>query len=151
MKFELIANFTFSNDISQISKEIENIVSTFNKSLVVKDKSIKIDINKLEKNFLILNISSQGIFRPHNALLQLKNVLSKELGKKNKLGIIEIKITGYSIDFELEKQPIKPFSIPFADLDINDKKIKISLKDITEEFLQGNYIDRMINLVKEKV
>lgn len=151
MRFDLVANFTFSNEIFQIKKEIEDAVSVFNQTLLAKDKSIKIDINKLEKNFLILNISSEGIFRPHNALLQLKNVLSKELGKKHKLGIREIKITGYFIGFELEKQPLKTFSIPFADLEIKDKKIKISLKDVDEEFLQGNYIDRMINLVKEKV
>jgi len=151
MKFDLVANFKFSDDISQINKEIESTISVFNKSLLVKDKSIKIDVKSLEKNSLILNISSEGIFRPHNALLQLKNVLSKELGKKHQLGIREIKIIGYFIDFELEKQPLKLFSIPFADLDIKGKKIKILLKDINEDFLHKNYIDRMINLVKEKV
>ncbi len=151
MKFDLVANFTFSNDISQINNEIESIISVFNKSIVVKDKSIKIVVKNLEKNSFILNISSEGIFRPHNALLQLKNVLSKELGKKHQLGIREIKIIGYSIDFELEKQPLKIFSIPFADLDIKGKKIKILLKDINEDFLHKNYIDRMINLVKEKI
>ena len=151
MKFNLVANFTFSNDISQINKEIENIILVFNKTLLAKDNSIKIDIKSLEKTSLILNIFSEGVFRPHNALLQLKNVLSKELGKKHQLGIREIKITGYTIDFELEKQPLKIFSIPFADLDIEGKKIKILLKNIDEEFLKRNYIDRMINLVKEKV
>jgi len=151
MKFNLAVNFTFSSDISQINKEIESIILVFNKTLLVKDNSLKIDIKSLEKTSLILNIFSEGIFRPHNALLQLKNTLSKELGKKHKLGIREIKITGYTIDFELEKQPLKIFSIPFADLDIEGKKIKILLKNIDEEFLQRNYIDRMINLVKEKV
>jgi len=151
MKFDLVANFTFSSDILQIKNEIENTISAFNKTLLSKDKSIKIDIKNLEKNSLILDISSEGLFRPHNALLQLKNVLSKDLGKKYKLGIREIKIVGYSIDFELEKQPLKVFSIPFADLEINGKKIKILLTEINEEFLQRNYIDRMINLVKEKV
>jgi seryl-tRNA synthetase len=151
MKFDLVANFIFSSEISKIKNEIECTISIFNKTLLVKDKSIKIDIKNLEQNSLILNISSEGIFRPHNALLQLKNVLSKELGKKHQLGIREIKIKGYSIDFELEKQPLKVFSIPFADLEVNGKKIKILLKNVDEEFLQGNYIDRMINLVKEKV
>ena len=151
MKFNLVANFTFSNDIFKIKNEIENNISTFNNTLLVKDKSIKIIIKNLEKNSLILNIFSKGVFRPHNALLQLKNILSKELGKKHQLGIREIKITGYSIDFELEKKPLMTFSIPFADIDIQGKKIKILLKDIDEEFLQRNYIDRMINLIKEKV
>lgn len=151
MKFDLVANFIFSSEISKIKNEIECTISIFNKTLLVKDKSIKIDIKNLEQNSLILNISSEGIFRPHNALLQLKNVLSKELGKKHQLGIREIKIKGYSIDFELEKQPLKVFSIPFADLEVNGKKIKILLKNVDEEFLQGNYIDRMINLVKKRL
>ena len=151
MKFELIANFTFSNDILQFKNDIENSIFVFNKTLLAKDKSIKIKIENFEKNQLFLDISSEGIFRPHNALLQLKNVLSKELGKKYKLGIREIKIAGYSIDFELEKKPLKVFSIPFADIEFNGKKIKILLKEIDEEFLQRNYIDRMINLVKEKI
>ena len=151
MKFDLVANFTFSSDASQVIKEIENIVYDFNKTLLVKDESIKIDIKNLERNSLILNIFSEGAFRPHNALLQLKNLLIKELGKKFKLGIREIKIIGYSIGFELEKQPLKVFSIPFADLELDGKKIKILLKEVDEEFLQRNYIDRMINLVKEKV
>lgn len=151
MKFNLDANFVFSSDISQIKNEIEKNVSIFNASLFLKDKSIKIFIKNLEKNYLIINISSEGVFRPHNALLQLKNVLAKELGKKHKLGIREIKIIGYFIDFELEKQPLKTFTIPFANLDIDGKKVRISLNNVDEEFLQRNYIDRMINLVKEKV
>ena len=57
MKFDLVVNFTFSSDISQIRMEIENTVSTFNNTLLVKDKSIKIVINSIEKNSLFLNQS----------------------------------------------------------------------------------------------
>ncbi|MDH7506742.1 MAG: serine--tRNA ligase [Candidatus Thermoplasmatota archaeon] len=151
MRFNLDANFTFSSDVSKIKNEIEKTVSFFNDSLLAKDKSIKIFVKNLEKNYLILNIFSEGVFRPHNALLQLKNVLTGQLGKEHKVGIRHIKIIDYFIDFELDKKPLKTFTIPFANLEINEKKIRISLTDVSEEFLQRNYIDRMISLVKEKV
>ena len=151
MIFDLKAKFTFSNDISLIKNEIESSISNFNKVLLEKDKSLKIKIKDSKENFLSLEISSEGSFRPHNALLQMKNILSKEFGKKHHLGIREITIEIYTIDFELEKKPLKKIIIPFANVEINEKQARIILKEVDEEFLRRNYIDRMISLVKEKV
>jgi len=151
MIFDLKATFTFSNDISLIKNEIESSISDFNTVLFEKDKSLKIKIKNVKNNILNLEISSEGSFRPHNALLQMKNILSKELGKKHHLGIRDIKIENYTIDFELEKEPLKKINIPYANVDINEKQARIILKEIDEEFLRRNYIDRMISLVKEKV
>jgi len=153
MKFNLQGNFTFSSDISKIKKEIEKLISEKVQNLLKKDPEKKAKIEKIDikKNLLILNISSQGIFRPHNALLQIKNSLSKELGKKHKLGIREIRVTNYIIEFELEKKPLKEVTIPFAQVKVSGKQVSIILKDVSEEFLRRNYIDRMINIVKEKV
>jgi seryl-tRNA synthetase len=151
MKFDLKADFTFSSDISQIKKEIEAFIDNYNGTLFQKDKSVKIQNNKIRKNYLSLDIVSKGIFRPHNALLQMKNEISKEFGKKYKLGVREINVVNYEIEFKLEKKPLKKVKIPFADLKLKEKKATIVLKNVDEEFLQRNYIDRMINLVKEKV
>ncbi len=151
MKFDLMAGFTFSNDISSIQKDVEVSVSNFNKLLYNKDKTIKIIVNNVQKNKMYIDIMSEGVFRPHNALLQLKNTLSKEFGKKHKIGIREIKIDSYTIDFELEKKPLKEINIPFAIVKIKDKQVTIIIENIDDEFLQRNYIDRMISLVKEKV
>jgi seryl-tRNA synthetase len=151
MKFDLKAGFTFSGDISSFNKEIESFVSNYGKSLLEKDKSVKIKNVKIQKNSLSLDIISEGAFRPHSALLQMKNAVSKEFGKKHHLGVRDIKIENYSIDFNLEKKPLKNFTIPFADLKFKEKQATIMLKNIDEEFLQRNYIDRMINLVKDKV
>ena len=151
MIFELKASFTFSSDISSIKKEIEAFVSSFNKELQKKDKSTKIKNIKIQKNLLSLVIGSGGNMRPHNALLQIKNAISKEFGKKHHLGVREITIDKYSIKFEVEKKPLKDIKIPFADVKFNGKQTTMLLKNIDEEFLQRNYIDRMINLVKEKV
>jgi seryl-tRNA synthetase len=151
MLFDLKANFTFSNDILKIENEINSSISNFNKTLSEKDKSLKIKINAINKNILYLEIASEGGIRPHNSLLQMKNILSKEFGKKHHLGIREISIEEYTIDFDLGKKPLKKVNVPFADIEINEKRAKIILKKVDEEFLRRNYIDRMISLVKEKV
>ena len=100
---------------------------------------------------MFLTITSDGAFRPHNALLQIKNSLSKELGKKHHIGVREIKIECYTIEFELAKKPLKKISIPFAEVQFKEKCATLILKDVDEEFLRRNYIDRMLALVKEKV
>ena len=151
MKFDLKAGFTFSNDISSITKDVKVSVSNFNKILFAKDKTVKIIVNNIQKNIMFIDIMSEGIFRPHNALLQLKNTISKEFGKKHKIGIRDIKIDNYTINFELEKKPLKEVKIPFAKIKIKDKQVSIVIENVDEEFLQRNYIDRMISLVKEKV
>ena len=151
MKFDLKVGFTFSNDISSIKKDLEVSISNFNRILLAKDKTVKIMVNNIQKNTMFIDIMSEGVFRPHNALLQLKNNLSKEFGKKHKIGIRDIKIDGYTINFELEKKPLKEVNIPFAKVKIKDNQVTIVIENVDEEFLQRNYIDRMISLVKEKV
>jgi seryl-tRNA synthetase len=153
MKFDLKGTFTLSDDISKISKEIEKFIATTNETILKKgpEKLATIEHFKVDKKKLILTIASEGTFRPHNALLQIKNALSKELGKKHHLGVRDITIEKYTITFDLEKEPLKDVAIPFADVKIVGKQATILLKDVSEEFLRRNYIDRMINLVKEKV
>ena len=151
MIFELEASFNFSNDVLSIKKELEDFIKEFNKKILTKDKTFKIENLKIDKINLIFKIISEGIFRPHNALLQIKNEISKEFGKKHHLGVREIKIHNYSISFELEKKPLKKVTIPFADIIFNEKQATLIMKNIDEEFLRHNYIDRMISRVQEKV
>jgi len=151
MLFDLKTDFTFSGDISTNKNDIISYFKTLNNDFIKKDKSVKIKDLNILKNKLNFSITSEGTFRPHNALLQIKNSISKEFGKKYHIGIREIKIISYEIEFELEKKPLKQFSIPFAELTFKDITAILTLKNIDEEFLQRNYIDRMITLVKEKV
>ena len=145
MRFDLKASFTFSNDISSVKNELQSSITKFNKTLLEKDKSLKIKTNNIQKDILSLDIISEGSFRPHNALLQMKNFFGKEFGKKHQLGIREIKIEGYTIELELEKEPLKKFTIPFADIKINGKQATIVLENVEQDFLRKNYIDRMIS------
>jgi seryl-tRNA synthetase len=149
MKFDLRVSLTFSGDISSIKKDVESFISNYNKNL--KDKTVKIKDVKISKNALSFGIISEGVFRPHNALLNMKNEFSKEFGKKHHLGVRDIKILDYTIDFDLEKKPLKPVKIPFADVKFKGKNATLVLKNVDEEFLRRNYIDRMINRVQEKV
>ena len=153
MRFDLKANFIFSSDVTSIKDEIiSHIENSKNTSFKKEsDKSVDFKDISIENRSLTLTIISDGIFRPHNALLQIKNSLSKELGKKHHLGIREINIEHYNIEFELEKKSLNEITIPFAQVQLNDKQALIILKDVDEEFLRKNYIDRMISLVREKV
>ena len=151
MKFNLQTSFTFSNEITLIMEDINQYLKNFNKEIIKKDKTVKIDNIKIQKNSLSFDIISEGSFRPHNVLLQMKNAISKEFGKKHHIGVRTIAILDYTIEFELEKKPLKKVTIPFADVKIKDKLATMKLKNVDDEFLQKNYIDRMINRVKEKV
>ncbi len=153
MKFDLKGSFTFSDNILSIKEEMGKFISDFNENLLKGDaeKRAEIESFKIEKKSLFFNIVSHGSFRPHNALLQIKNSISKELGKKHHIGVREIKIDSYEIEFDLEKKPLKEVDIPFAEVKLEGKKATMALTNVDEEFLRRNYIDRMINRVKEKV
>jgi seryl-tRNA synthetase len=153
MRFELQARFTLSGDVSGLTKEFEKFIATTNESILKKgpEKLAVIEHFTIEKGTLSLSITSEGTLRPHNALLQIKNALSKELGKTHHVGVRGITIEKYTISFDLTREPLKDVSIPFAEVKIQGKHATILLSDVSEEFLRRNYIDRMINLVKEKV
>ena len=150
MRFNLEGNFKLSSNIEKIQKPIKEFIKKYSKENL-EQKKAKIENIKIKKDSIFFNIISEENFRPHNFLLQIKNQISKEFGKKYHIGIREIKIKAYTIEFELEKKPLKKVKIPFAEISIKNKKTTMKIKDIDEEFLKNNYIDRMINLVKDKV
>lgn len=151
MKFDLNVCFAFSGDISSIKKELEKFLSDYAKNLSQKDKTLSFNDIKISKNNLCFDIVSEGAIRPHNILLNLKNNIAKEFGKQYHVGVREIKINSYTIEFDLEKKPLEKISIPFADIKVSDEHVTMVLEDVSDEFLQHNYIDRMITRIREKV
>jgi seryl-tRNA synthetase len=153
MRFDLQARFTLSANVLGLTKEIETFIAQTNEKILRKgtETLAVIDVFKAEGKTLALTIISEGAYRPHNALLQIKNALSKDLGKTHHLGVRDITIEKYTITFDLEKEPLKEIIIPFAQVRIKGKQATMLLSDVSEEFLRKNYIDRMINLVKDKV
>ncbi len=153
MRFDLQARFVLSSDVSGLTKEFEIFISRANESILKKgqEKIAVIEHFTIEKGILFLSITSEGPLRPHNTLLQIKNALSKELGKTHRIGVRRITIEKYIISFDLLREPLKEINIPFAEVKIQGKNATIMLSNVSDEFLRGNYIDRMINRVKEKV
>jgi len=153
MRFELQVRFTFSSDVSGLIKEFEKFIAVTNESILKKgsEKLAVIEHFTIEKGTLSLFIISEGTLRPHNTLLQIKNAFSKELGKTHHIGVRDITIEKYTISFDLMREPLKDVSIPFAEVKTKGKHATMLLSDVSEEFLRRNYIDRMINRVKEKV
>ena len=73
MKFSLKTQFNFSGEITNIHKEIHEIIEKFNHT--IKEKNAEILNINFEQNQLIFDIKSDGEYRPHNSLLQIKNNL----------------------------------------------------------------------------
>jgi len=150
MKFDLKADFPLSGSAVSIEKDIDKFVSDFDKNVL--NRGAKISWNFKGEKLLELHIVTSGTNRAHNLLPRIKKAWSLEIGRKHHIGGGRgIKVREYKIEFELEKEPLKEFSIPFADLKIEGKHATMILKNVDEESLRRNYIDRMINLVKEKV
>jgi len=155
MKFDLKADFSLSGSTVPFKKDIDSFFSDFEKNVMNKGRKQKtaeiVDWNLKKNKLLALHVVSGGVVRAHNYLPQLKNVWKREFGKKRRSGVRDIKIREYKIEFELEKKPLKPITIPYAEVKLEGRRVTLILKNIDEEFLRRNYIDRMINLVKEKV
>lgn len=156
MQFSLKGKITFSGNLRDALEDIAVFIKNANDNLLKKGapegKSAKVSDWSIEDNVLFLSINSERYVRSHDALLRLKKGLSEFLGKTYKVGARSIFIDEYKITFELEKEKLAEIKIPFAEkIEIEGKNCTMFLKNIDEEFLQNNYIDRMITLVKEKV
>ncbi|MBN2251221.1 MAG: serine--tRNA ligase, partial [Candidatus Altiarchaeota archaeon] len=153
MEFVLDCTLALSRDpkginIEQYIKEAEQVLGKG----APPGEGARIDKYSATGDRLDLSISSGRYVRPHDAVFRLKNLLSQKLGKEHRIGVREVTAEKYVIKFELEKEPKKEFGIPFAkETRFEGKNCKLVLVDLSEEFLQRNYVDRMITLVKEKV
>jgi len=149
MTFQLQSEFTLSADASALTQQITTFFSTLETQLAKENLSFH--HVAIKGNTIQVSIESQGQTRPHNKLLQIKNAFSKHMGKEHKIGVRSITILHYTIVFEVEKPPLKPVTIPFADVTSKEKQVTLTLNNVDDEFLQKNYIDRMISRVQEKI
>ncbi|UCH71824.1 MAG: hypothetical protein JSW62_05345, partial [Thermoplasmatales archaeon] len=155
MKYKLKAEFPLSGNAITIKKDIHKFFFHYNKDILDNNDqqnrgTIKWKI--VGKKKLELNMISGGNNRAHNHLPRIKKAWGNDIGKKKHIsGGKGTKIKEYVIEFDLNKKPLKTISIPFADLKIKGKKVTMILKNIADEFLKRIYMDRMINLIIEKV
>jgi seryl-tRNA synthetase len=153
MKFLMDCQLTLSKELHGV-----DLKSLLEKTADLLDKGAdpgtgaKIEKQSMQGEKIFLTISSGRFVRPHDAVFRLKNFFAQQLGKQYHVGVRGIHALRYEIEFELAKEPKKTFTIPFVkEMTFTGKTCKMVLENLDEEFLQNNYIDRMINLIIDKV
>jgi len=164
MRFKLDARLVFSKDVSEHGKKIGDALDTANSDLLLRGVPKHMDSDeekkaagaqimswKVEGQELFLNIESGNYVRAHEAVLRLRKFLGQELGKEIRAGIRQAFLDTYSVVFELPFEPLKELKIPFAEeVLVDGKTCTLVLKDVKDDFVQKNSIDRMITRLKAK-
>lgn len=154
MKFLMEARLLLSDRISEedLKEGIEAVKPVLSKGVPKGKKGCEILEYKLEDKAIYLKLQSGRYVRPHDAILRINKRLSAFLGKKRKVGIREIIVDRYEIEYELEKKPLNEIKLPFVDeIKFEDKKVFIKLKDIDVEALEKKYVDRLLRRLEEKI
>ncbi len=148
MKFALSVTIKGSREFTEISKsEIEDVLSKAENLKKGIDGEFKINVN-VNKDIKLEILSD---YRAHSLFARIKKILAEHIGKKYHIGIKEIFVDKYEILFEVDEQPLKPISVPFAEVRFDGNLCNVLIKDADENFLTENYADRLIKLIKEKV
>jgi seryl-tRNA synthetase len=151
MRCTLDVILLFSGDLSSLKGDITDFLAKAETTLFSREGSTThIQDVTVKQDRLSFKVLTEGNFRPHGALLQLKNALGKEFGKRHRLGIRTIQIKEYTIAFTLGKPPQHPFTIPFAEVTFQGTLAILRMSNLDEAFLRKNYIDRMMARVREK-
>jgi len=133
-------------DISFVNSSVKDAINSDNLKAGVDGKfSIK---SEIIKDKILVAIESE--YRAHDILFRLKNILAPKLGSKH-IGIKEISAESYFVKFNVDKKPLKKFTIPFADISFDGMECTVEIKNLSEDFLRENCVDRIIKLIKEKI
>lgn len=153
MKFYLTGYLKTSKNLEELEESASSVLSLIDE--VKNSKKLKDGIDgvfhiepKIEKEKIFLKIESE--YRAHDILFRLKNILVSEFGKM-RIGIKEISAESYVVKFESEKPPVKDVIIPFADVSFEGKECTVNIKNLDEDFLRENCVDRIIKLIREKI
>lgn len=158
MHFELEAILTFSGCLESAQDIIAETVEKANDDLLKRgvpkavEGGASVDEYTVSGNSLDLKLTSDRYVRAHDALMRLRKRFGEVLGPIYKVGIRNIHVITYKICFEVEREPIKPVKIfDIGEIKFEGKRCTIILEDLTESQLTGNYVDRVINRINEKI
>lgn len=159
MELNLKAALRFSDDIEEAKASIESILEKGNEDYLkrglpkdVEDGGARVVEHSVEREHLSLEVVSDRYVRAHDALLRLKKQLNQELGPKFHVGVREIEVEDYNIVFYLDVEAKEDITLPYVDrVDFDGKRCELDISGLTQEQLSKNYVDRIINRVKEKV
>jgi seryl-tRNA synthetase len=155
MKTELTGIFELSAEPGKgADREIEKVIMEVNRNLSIQ--GAKVESVELKGKILRIHLVSERL-RAHQAFISLKKPLISTLGKKFRVGIREGRVETYMVGLSLQRPPIKKVTVPFdkiglnGELSIEGTDAELHLRDIDFSLLQKNWVDRIINLVKEKI
>lgn len=160
MKLRLTVDYTLSKKLEDEGvQKLKDYISNESKEILTKgmpkdkiSESPKILELNISKDLITAVIESGTFVRSHAVAIRLKNFLSSHLGKEFKIGIKKVFGIDYTLTLDLEKIPKDTITIPFVDkISIDGNNAILTLKDLDEEFLTKNYVDRIINLFYDKV
>ncbi|MGM0404954.1 MAG: serine--tRNA ligase [Thermoplasmatota archaeon] len=159
MEFELKAVLSFSGEIDEIKDDIDSVISEANDDILkrgipknVESGGASVVEHSVEGKDLHIKIISDRYVRAHDGIVRLRKTLSEKMGRKHHVGVRAVKIDQYRIRFELKDEPKKQIELPYVDnINIDGKECEISVTSLSEEQLQRNFVDRIINRIKEKV
>lgn len=159
MKFDLKCKLIFSrkiseNDFDKVSEAIERAREVLDKGVPKGKEGCRIAEKKITREGVYLNLISSRYARAHDVVFRIINKISPLLGRELKLGIRDVKVISYEIEYELEKEPenSKNIALPFVEkLEIKDGKAYLKLRDIDREALENKYVDRLLKRLDEKI
>jgi len=125
MKFLMDCQFTLSKEVP--ASDIKSLLSKTDELLTKgapPGEGAKIEKDRVEGDRIFLTISSGRYVRPHDAVFRLKNFFTQHLGKQYHAGVRGIHALRYAVEFELNVEPKKAFTIPFV------KEISFSGKNL---------------------
>jgi seryl-tRNA synthetase len=156
MKFSLKGRIELSSEADKAVDALNDFFKKAPSTVLAKGapegKGPKINSFEIKGDTISIEIESGTHVRAHDALIRLKKNLGQMLGKKYKMGARSIAIDELVISFELERELKKEFTVPLVEgIEFKGNSCTVVLKHLDEEFIQNNYIDRILNLINKKV
>ena len=115
MKFDLRCSIQLSRDASSYGEDLKDFMENMD---IDAEVEWKIDGESLNLHI----VSTER--RSHEWALRLYKQLTIFFGKR-KVGLRGIHVDRYEVEFEMEREALKPINIPFATVIIDGKKARI--------------------------
>jgi len=154
MKYVLDGKYETNKNLAEFEMEVKEYIAQSEKKVINKYgvKGFKYDSTfNVKENCILVKISAENV-PAHQIFYRIKKELTNMLGRNLKIGVRTVKIDNIEIEFEIEKKVLHNITIPFVkDIKFDENRCKIILENIDETFVIMNYIERIINRIKEKV
>ncbi len=157
MHCELTGRFLLSGDATDAREDVGAFFDEANKDLLLRGASMDSEGAQvvdwsLEGDVLDFTIESGGEVRAHDAVLRLRKGLQRTLGPTHHVGVRETTVSLYEVTWTLEREPLHELHVPFATaLTFDGNQVTVEVEDVGETFLERNHMDRLVNLLEEKV